>query len=355
LAEPIQNVKTLKILILAALPQEYAPLRRLIPSWRLICRRPFKQFIFGLPGKEIRLVETGMGIGASKEALQWALSLSRPDILIFAGFCGGLHADLKVGDVCIVERAVGVHQDGKAARGIFRFRFCDEFTEWLAERSIKSISAVTIGSPVDKTVLAKFAATLLGCTRTVIPEGAELNRSANDVRRVKDGISITPLDSRQNLEKLDSGFRRNDEQKHRHDLIFHSSAVSSESSAAMPGGGNDCGFAAVLAGVDMETHVIAEIACREGLPFLCLRSVSDELDSELGFDLSDITGPGGKVKIGKVLKTIIRNPGTLKAFFLAWRRSDTAGKNLCANLADLLTTQGDRLSRISREVRIDCD
>jgi nucleoside phosphorylase len=287
----------LKILILAALPQEYAPLKKLIPTWRLLCRKPFKQFVFSLPGMEIRLIESGMGGDSARGALEWAFAQSRPDLFLFVGFCGGLHPDLHIGDVCVVERSMAVHPHGKAAGGIFAFRFPGEFSEWLCQRNVKAISAVTISSPEDKSTLAELAARHL----------ARVHREA--------GEFTLP------------------EQE----------------------GQGDNAAEHTLAGVDMETFVLAGIGCREQLPFLCLRSVSDELGDQLGFDLSEISGPGGKVKIGKVLKTIMLNPKALKAFFLAWRRSNRAGKNLCAILADFLTAPSDSLRGIARGIRIECD
>ena len=145
---------------------------------------------------------------------KWALAQSRPDLLLFAGFCGGLNTELHIGDVCIVEKTIAFRTSRDECEGILTFRFPDELRTFLTERNVRSISAVTIGSPEDKSTLAEHV----------------------------------------------SG----------------------------------------LAGVDMETYTLAAIARREQLPFLCFRSVSDDLNSKLNFDLGDITGPGGKVKVGKV-------------------------------------------------------
>jgi nucleoside phosphorylase len=269
-----------KILILATLPQEYAPLKKLVPSrFRRICRKPFKKFAFSLPGKEITLVETGMGEEHIEKALGWAVGQSKPDLLLFGGFCGGLHTGLRIGDVCIVERAVAYRASAKESKKMVTFRFPDELRAFLADQNIRSMTAFTIAAPEDKL-------TLTGC--------------------------VKPF------------------------------------SALCEGDGEAC-----LPGVDMETHALAGIACRLKLPLLCFRSVSDEVSQELGFDLDDITGPGGKVKVGKVLSTILIHPGTLQAFFLAWRRSVKAAGNLCAVLTALLTAPGDSLNRIARGIRID--
>jgi len=268
----------LNILILATLPQEYASLKKMIPArFRLINRKPFKQFEFGLPDKEIRLIETGMGEECVEKALKWAFARRIPDLLIFAGFCGGLHTELQTGDVCIVERTGVSPASGDRKHGVFAFRFPDELRIFLAERRIKSIESLMIATPVDKA--------------TFCP-------GPKDKRR--DSESPQPL-----------------------------------------------------AAVDMETHALAAIAYREQLPFLCFRSVSDELNHEIGFALEDITGPEGKVKMCRVLKTILLHPRTIKAFFLAWRRSVKAGRSLCAALAAFLALSGVSLGHIARGIGIE--
>ena len=289
----------LKILILTALPQEYSPLKKLIPtSWQLICRKPFKQFSFSLPGKELRLVETGMGEEAVGEALKWAFAQMRPDLLLFAGFCGGLHSELLIGDVCIVEKTIAFPGSGDGDKGALIFRFPDQLRMFAAEQNLRAITAVTIGSPENKATLAEYVAGDLGSASQETGESGRYQEK--DRRPGKD--------------------------------------------SARP-----------LAGVDMETHLIAGIVRREQVPFLCFRSVSDDLHSDLGFDLGDITGPGGKVKVGRVLKTIVCHPSTLKAFFVAWRRSVKAARNLCEVLAAFLSAPGDSLNRIARGIRIECD
>jgi nucleoside phosphorylase len=293
----MQNDPMLKILILAALPEEYAPLRKLIHSpWLLLSRKPFRQFGFSLPGMELRLVETGMGEEVAGKALRWALARSRPELLLFTGFCGGLHPDLHVGDVCIVENAVAFHSHGAEPQGIIKYSFPDELSKFLAEKKVRAITAVTISSPEEKSSLARYI----------------MGRSRN------------------------------------------ASGKCGESEDSPQKGWGEREDHWPLAGVDMETYALADIVRHEELPFLCFRSVSDELNGELGFNLGDITGPGGRVKVGKVLTTIALHPGTLKAFFVAWRRSLKAGKNLSAVLADFLTHSSLGLSRIARGIRTKC-
>lgn len=288
----------LKILILATLPQEYGFLKKLIPSrLRLLYRKPFKQFTCHLADKEIRLVETGMGAEWLSAGLNLALAQFMPDLLLFGGFCGGLDAEMHTGDVFIVEEAVAGRGDADGIEGIIRFRFPDELKVFLAKWGIRPMRSVTARGPEDKTTLVK----------SIAAHGA-------------------------------AGLPGHGERR-----------------PSRPAGENENESRGLRAGIDMETHPLAAVACREKLPLLCYRCVSDQADQELGFDLEAITGPGGKVRLGGVLRTIIMHPRTLKSFFLAWRRSVRAGRNLCRVLAAFLDMPGDSLRRIAPGIGIECD
>jgi adenosylhomocysteine nucleosidase len=142
----------MKILILTALPQEYSPLKRLLPSWRLVQRRPFKKFAFSLPGKGIELIETGMGGKSAKAALEFQLAGFTPDLLIFSGFAGGLHPDLPVGSVCV---AVSTRE--LSSEAAFRFRFPDGIAHFLDHNHIRPVRAFSAESPENKQVLSALA------------------------------------------------------------------------------------------------------------------------------------------------------------------------------------------------------
>ncbi len=253
----------MKILILTALPQEYSPLRKLFPFWRLVRKKPSKKFAFELPDKEIVLIECGMGAMPAKEAVLAELAGFTPDILIFSGFAGGLHPDLQIGDVCFTERVREIFSEK-----VFRFRVPNAFSGFLAQNQIKpvlTLSAETAGN--------------------------------------KQGMSA---------------------------LAFGEIAV-----------------------VDMETATVAEIAWHNKIPFICLRAVSDPIGHDLGFDLSDIADERGRIKLTGVALTLIRKPATLKDFYLSWRNSRRAARNLCNSLAAFLGIPAPLLGKIAGEIRIE--
>ena len=253
----------MRILLLAALPQEYSPIKKLLPSWRLVGKRPFKKFVCNLPGKEIVLIESGMGPRSAQEALGAELTGFTPDLLIFSGFAGGLHPDLPVGAVCFTARTCEI-----SSGQVFHFRFPDKLIDFMTQNGIRPVLGLSAEQPGNKRTLSALAA----------------------------------------------------------------------------------GQTAVL---DMETATLARIAFHNKIPFVCFRAVSDGLDHDLGFDLSDITDEHGKVRLAGVLVAVIRKPATLKAFYLSWRRSRRAAKNLCRSAAAFLGLPTPVLDEMAGEIRIE--
>jgi adenosylhomocysteine nucleosidase len=253
----------MKILILAALPQEHSPLKKFLPGRRLVKRKPLKEFAFKLPDKEIVLIETGMGAKWAEEALRVKMPEFRPDLLIFAGFAGGLHPDMKIGDVCAIVR---VRQ--KSCEDTFNFRF---------------------------------------------PAGLDDFLTANQNVRVT-GISCEFSENKKAVCVVAAG---------------------------------------QMAAMDMETAKVAEIASKMKIPFVCFRAISDCVDHELGFDLSDICDGRGRVKLYGVLSTVLRRPLVLRAFYLSWRRSRVAAKNLCRSVAAFVRIPADELIEMARGITIE--
>ena len=226
----------MRILILAALPQEYSPIKKLLPSWRVVAKKPLKKFISRLPGKEIVLVESGMGSEVGPEALAAELTGFTPDLLIFSGFAGGLHPELPVGAVCFTVSAREI-----SSGEVFHFRFADKLVDFMNQNGIRPV---------------------LGTQRRTARQQAG------------------PVSS---CRRANGCFGHGD-------------------------------------------RSAARIAFHNKIPFICFRAVSDSLDHDLGFDLSDIADERGRIRLAGVLVTVIRKPATLKAFYLSWRRSSLRGK-----------------------------
>jgi adenosylhomocysteine nucleosidase len=94
-------------------------------------------------------------------------------------------------------------------------------------------------------------------------------------------------------------------------------------------------FCADATVIDMESYFTAGFACDNGIPFLCLRAVSDGWHDEIGFDLDAISS-NGRVRISKVLTLLCRKPNLLPVFYQAWKRSRLAAKKLTEVLTALI-------------------
>jgi adenosylhomocysteine nucleosidase len=104
--------------------------------------------------------------------------------------------------------------------------------------------------------------------------------------------------------------------------------------------------------VDMESALIARLALERGIPFICLRSISDALSDEIDFNLDEISDIEGRVKIFRVVRALVRQPRLLIAFYHAWRRSRIAGRRLGKAIADFLALPIPQMRRILDGIRL---
>lgn len=61
---------------------------------------------------EVALIESGMGAANAASAAGTLVREERPDLLVSAGFCGGVRPGLSVGDAVLADRVVFVSADG---------------------------------------------------------------------------------------------------------------------------------------------------------------------------------------------------------------------------------------------------
>jgi nucleoside phosphorylase len=146
----------IRIVLLFALPQEYGAFKQLVGPWGLLTREPFKSLVHRVPGKELLLVETGMGHDRMTEALGWILGKVRPDLVVASGFAGSLTQDLVVGDACLGEvfASLDLRSHSEIAPRIVQeipirlVQFCD------TER-IRRMLTVTVNQSAPKESLSK--------------------------------------------------------------------------------------------------------------------------------------------------------------------------------------------------------
>lgn len=91
----------LKIVLFAALPEEYREFKRRTKPWQRLSRRPFRKYGCALAEKRLVLVETGMGRERILQCITLAMGEESPDLIVSFGFAGSLTAALPVGSVAM--------------------------------------------------------------------------------------------------------------------------------------------------------------------------------------------------------------------------------------------------------------
>jgi adenosylhomocysteine nucleosidase len=106
------------VCLLFALPQEARPLLREFPPQERFGGAPCRARFCGPSWLTILVLEAGMGAAAAETSLAWALGEPRfgnlpyrPKLVLSVGFCGGLHPDLKVGDVVLATEVVDEQEE----------------------------------------------------------------------------------------------------------------------------------------------------------------------------------------------------------------------------------------------------
>ncbi len=88
--------------------------------------------------------------------------------------------------------------------------------------------------------------------------------------------------------------------------------------------------------VDMETATVARMCRRAEIPFGCLRAISDDWRTPLSPALVDCLA-GGRVSPLRLLKLLVRSPGTIAELARLARQTRTAAEQLGKALGELLT------------------
>ncbi|MEQ8698178.1 MAG: phosphorylase, partial [Bauldia litoralis] len=91
--------------------------------------------------------------------------------------------------------------------------------------------------------------------------------------------------------------------------------------------------------VDMESHAVAEVADRAGVPFVAIRAIGDPASRAIPRAALAGLGPDGRTHALPVLAALMRRPGDFRAI---WRLAQDTNKALAAlrkigpRVADLL-------------------
>ncbi|HOV86424.1 MAG TPA: hypothetical protein PLM79_08680 [Syntrophobacteraceae bacterium] len=148
----------MRILILAALPQEHGPYRRLSRGWRLISRRPLLEYARRDAAGELRLVETGMGGTGLGDALAHWRNAPPPDAVISMGFCGSMESTFPVGQVILgtsFQRADPSREPSLSPA--LRLRPPAEFEHFCSLYGVRPARVITLDRPAAKGLLKSLS------------------------------------------------------------------------------------------------------------------------------------------------------------------------------------------------------
>jgi len=104
--------------------------------------------------------------------------------------------------------------------------------------------------------------------------------------------------------------------------------------------------------MDMENYFVGWYCYEKNIPFLSFRAISDGFLDEIDFDLAAISDARGQVKVPLVLASVLRSPRLLRSYYLSWKRSMKAARNLGRGLASLLDLPSAELRSLIQENRL---
>ena len=96
----------MKIAVITAMPEEFSAVARSLEPGAAMPLSGFKARICQAAGHEFLLVESGMGFDNAARAAAAVIREARPDLLVSAGFCGGIAPELEAGDVVVAQHII---------------------------------------------------------------------------------------------------------------------------------------------------------------------------------------------------------------------------------------------------------
>lgn len=92
--------------VVAAMPQEIAPLLRRMKGYKKDRAAGFNLYRFAVQGVPVVLIESGMGPRHAAAATEALISLAAPRLILNFGFAGGVLPGLRVGELVVAERVL---------------------------------------------------------------------------------------------------------------------------------------------------------------------------------------------------------------------------------------------------------
>jgi adenosylhomocysteine nucleosidase len=97
--------------LIIAMPEEVRPIARRLGRYRKVRIDRFPFYRFRLNGREIDLVQSGMGRERAAAAASALIAAYRPGLLISAGIGGGVREGLATGDVVLAGKVMSLREE----------------------------------------------------------------------------------------------------------------------------------------------------------------------------------------------------------------------------------------------------
>jgi len=88
--------------------------------------------------------------------------------------------------------------------------------------------------------------------------------------------------------------------------------------------------------VEMESAAVAEVAMEKGVEFAAIRSISDDIDDDLQLDYDNVISDEGKVKVGSIALSVLKNPQKLALLSRLNKQTRSASKSLANFMTKLI-------------------
>ena len=102
----------MKIGIITAMPEEFRAVANGLGAATAMQFGMFRTGRFSSAGHEFLLVESGVGFDNAARAAEMLIRDGHPDLLVSAGFCGGIAPELQAGDVVVAKNIIIANETG---------------------------------------------------------------------------------------------------------------------------------------------------------------------------------------------------------------------------------------------------
>ncbi len=102
----------MKIAVITAMPEEFRVVFRWLKSGAAARLGGIKAIHCQTAGHDFVLVQSGMGFDNAAKAAETVIRETPPDLIISAGFCGGITPEVRIGDVVVAHTIVITNESG---------------------------------------------------------------------------------------------------------------------------------------------------------------------------------------------------------------------------------------------------